>query len=470
MNLAALYDDPVNLTKLSTSELFDIDYGYVAKCQLHHFRRRFHELRSRIAALRFLTEDIQQEDITSFDDLSNVAFPHTIYKSYSPSDIEHGRYDRITKWFQSFTAHDLSKVDVKSCDNLDVWLERIEAQTLLRPGVTSGTSGKISIIPRSTQELPYFLECVVRMLDPYKEEHMVDFRSGKVPFFNAYPASTGRPGMLIIMRLLREHVYSGRNDMTITLRDHFIGGQELWLSAKLRRAERLGQKPELTAREEELKKLIGLTPEQNEALWDRFVERIVLAQKGRTVLFLGAWIQVYQLAKACKTRGVKIEWARESVIFTGGGTKGYVFPDGWMDTVKDTFASFYPNCFREGYSMSETTSSMICCSAEGHMHPIPWGVQLVADPETGRALPRKGIQKGRLLVFDLLPDTYWAGTATGDEVTANWDGGCSCGRKGPYFYNDVRRLPDSRGGDKVICPKDPRAFERLERYLSEPPQ
>jgi hypothetical protein len=371
----------------------------------------------------------------------------------------------MTKWLQCLTAHDLSKVDVKGCDNIDAWLDRLEAQTPLRPGVTSGTSGKISLWPRSTLELPYSLECMIRMLDPYEDEHMVDFRSGEVPFFNAFPASTGRPGMLVLTRLLREHVYSGRDDMTVTLRDRFISGQELWLSAKLRRAERLGQKPELTAREEKLKEEMELSPEQNQAHWDRFIDRIVVGQKGKAVLFFGAWIQVYQLAAACKIRGVKIEWAPGSVIFTGGGTKGYVFPDGWMDTIKETLGSLYPDGFREMYAMSETSSSMICCSAEGNLHPLPWGIQHVADPETGRALPREGIQKGRLLVFDLLPGTYWSATASGDEVTVNWQGGCSCGRKGPYFHNDVRRIMDSRGANKVVSPRKWQAFERLEQFL-----
>jgi hypothetical protein len=465
MNSASLYDDPVNFTKLSTPELFDIDYSDIAKLQLHHFRRRFRELRSRIAVLSALADDIELEDVTSLEDLSDVALPDAIYKTYSFSDIENARYDRMTRWLQCLTAHDLSNVDVKGCDNIDAWLERLEEQTPLRLGVTSGTSGKISLWPRSTLELPYSLESMIRMLDPYEDEHMVDFRSGKVPFFNAFPASTGRPGMLVLTRLLRERVFSGRDDMTVTLRDRFISGQELWLSAKLRRAERLGQKPELTAREEKLKKEMELSPEQNKALWDRFVDRIVVAQKGKAVLFFGAWIQVYQLAAACKTRGVKIEWAPESVIFTGGGTKGYVFPDGWMGTVEETLASFYPSCFREMYAMSETSSSMICCSAEGNLHPLPWGIQHVVNPETGHSLPREGIQKGRLLVFDLLPGTYWSGTASGDEVTVNWEGGCSCGRKGPYFHNDVKRIMDSRGANKVVSPRKSQAFERLEQFL-----
>jgi acyl-CoA synthetase (AMP-forming)/AMP-acid ligase II len=203
-------------------------------------------------------------------------------------------------------------------------------------------------------------------------------------------------------------------------------------------------------------------------LWDEFIEKTVVAQKGKTVVFFAAWIQCYQLALACKERGIKIEWSPKSVIYGGGGTKGFTFPDGWMDVLAESFGSLYPNSFREGYGTTETTASMTCCSAEGHLHPLPWGIQHVADPDTGQPLPRKGVQKGRLLTFDLLTDSFWSGTAGGDEVTVNWDGGCKCGRQGPYFLNDIQRFSDTRGGDdKITCSRTPQAFQRLEEFLAQ---
>ena len=88
--------------------------------------------------------------------------------------------------------------------------------------------------------------------------------------------------------------------------------------------------------------------------------------------------------------------------------------------------------------------------------------------ELSGKIPRKGVQTGRLLVFDLLPDTYWSGAASGDGVTINWDGGCSCGRKGPYFHNDIGRLSDLRVDkqDNLICFGKPDAYDRLESRLA----
>jgi hypothetical protein len=466
MDLTSLYADPANFLTLTTSELYDLDYDAVAELQLHHFRNRFRELRSKIPALQALADDVGLDEIKAFDDLATIAFPHTIYKSYDFADVDNARFDRMTNWLQCLTTHDLSQVAVDDCDDIDAWLERLADKTPLRPGVTSGTSGKISMFPRSTLEMPLFLACVVSMFDPYKGEHMVDFRSGNVPIFNAYPASSGRPGMLQIFKMLREQFYGGRTDMTVTFRDRFISTQELWLSAKWRKAERLGQTLALTPREEALKKDMLLGPEETEALWDRFLDRLVVQQKGKTVLFFGAWIQVYQIAAGCKKRGIKVEWAPDSVVFSGGGTKGFVFPDGWKELIAEVFGPYYPQCFREGYSMTETTASMICCGAEGHLHPLPWGIQHVVDPDTGRPFPREGVQTGRLLVFDLLPGSYWSGTATGDGVTVNWDGGCSCGRKGPYFHNGIGRLADQRGGqDRIVSYGNPDAYDRLEERL-----
>ncbi|MET0985764.1 MAG: hypothetical protein ABW034_10195 [Steroidobacteraceae bacterium] len=46
----------------------------------------------------------------------------------------------------------------------------------------------------------------------------------------------------------------------------------------------------------------------------------------------------------------------------------------------------------------------------------------------------------------------------------NWDGGCPCGRKRPYFYNGISRLVEARDDDNITCAKAPEAYERLEAF------
>ncbi|MEJ7935822.1 hypothetical protein WG907_16375 [Sphingobium sp. AN558] len=460
--LAELYENPINFTRLSSDELFALDYDDVAKLQLHHFQKRFEKLRPQLKALDRLAEDVDIESVTSFDDLASLGFPHTMYKSYASADVENRRYDRLTRWLQGFTTHNLSGVNLEGVETLDDWLDVLEASTPLRPSASSGTSGKISLFPRSTVEVPFFFEHFLRMYGPLRD--MV--ASGNYPFICAYPARHGRHSMTLVFDLMKQHVYGGRDDMIITLGDGRTGASELWLAGKVRRADTLGEKLELTPREQLLAKRLAADAKDSAKRWDDFIERAVLAQKGKTVVYNGFWLQLFQIAQECASRGVKVEWAQDSAILAGGGTKGYTFPEDWMDTVQSVFPFQYPSQFREVYAMTETTALSLRCD-EGHLHPLPWGIQHVADPETGLALPREGVQRGRMLVMDLLPSTYWSGTATGDDVTINWDGGCDCGRKGPYFLNSIKRLADTRGGDdKITCAKTPQAFERLEEYLT----
>ncbi|WP_340317411.1 long-chain-fatty-acid--protein ligase [Rhizorhabdus argentea] len=457
-----LYENPENFIRLSNDELYALDYDEVSKIQLHHFQKRFEKFRSELKALQRLADDVEIESITSFDDLASLGFPHTMYKSYATADVDNGRYDRMTRWLQGFTTHNLSAVDLAGVDTLDGWLDAIETQTPLRPAASSGTSGKISLFPRSTVEVPFFLEHVLRMFGPHRD--MV--ASGNYPFICAYPGRRGRQGTPIMLDLLHKHVYGGRDDMIITLGNGFTGANELWLAGKLRRAETLGEKLVLTPREQALGRQLAADAQDGTKRWDDFIERAVLAQKGKTVVYNGFWVQLYQIALECAKRGVKVEWAQDSVLVAGGGTKGYTFPDDWMDTVRSVFPFDYPSQYREVYAMTETNAVSLRCD-EGHLHPLPWGIQHVSDPETGLALPRKGVQRGRMLVMDLLASTYWSGTATGDDVTINWDGGCGCGRKGPYILNEIKRLADTRGGDdKITCAKTPQAFDRLEEFLT----
>lgn len=185
VSIKDLYADATNFVRLSSKDLFALDTSEVEKIQLHHFQVRFQQLRERLGALRRLSEDIGITSIATLDDLASLAFPHTMYKSYAVADVEAHRFDRLTKFLQSLTTHDLSRVDTKGVASLDDWMDRLEANSPLRPTLSSGTSGKISIFPRSTVEEPFWYEHVLRIFDdPYREEDTIAMRTGKIPFIS----------------------------------------------------------------------------------------------------------------------------------------------------------------------------------------------------------------------------------------------------------------------------------------------
>jgi len=70
-------------------------------------------------------------------------------------------------------------------------------------------------------------------------------------------------------------------------------------------------------------------------------------------------------------------------------------------------------------------------------------------------------------LMDLMPDSYWGGLVSGDEVTmAGWDEPCACGRTGPYLESTIRRFSEAQGGDdKINCAGAPEAHDRAIDFL-----
>jgi hypothetical protein len=153
------------------------------------------------------------------------------------------------------------------------------------------------------------------------------------------------------------------------------------------------------------------------------------------------------------------------VLTSGGGSKGRVLPPDYKRQIFD-FLGFERHF--EFFGMSELMANAPRCEA-GQFHFPPVIVPFALDPDTGRALPCAGRQTGRLAVMDLLPDSYWGGLVSGDEVTlAGFDTPCACGRRGPYLEPGIRRYSEIRGGDdKVNCAGAPEAHDHAVDFLLE---
>jgi hypothetical protein len=119
------------------------------------------------------------------------------------------------------------------------------------------------------------------------------------------------------------------------------------------------------------------------------------------------------------------------------------------------------------YAMSEVTVPSMQCP-EGHYHFPPMAVPYLLDPKTGDLLPRKDGTTGRMAFFDVMPETYWAGFISGDEVTAGgWEQTCKCGRTGFYVETGIRRYSEKEGGDdKILCAGAPEAHDTAIAFLT----
>src|SRR5699024_11098677 len=82
-----------------------------------------------------------------------LLFDHRVYKSYPLKLIETRDFPRLNAWLNRLTTHDLSKVDLSGLTMLDDWLDRLDEFGML-VGTSSGTTGKLSFVPRSQVEFP----------------------------------------------------------------------------------------------------------------------------------------------------------------------------------------------------------------------------------------------------------------------------------------------------------------------------
>lgn len=449
-DLFTLYERPVE-------EVFSIERADAERLQLAALRQRFEELRDRIAIVASLADDLEITEIASLEDIVPLCLPHTMYKSYSASFIERGRYDRLTEWFAALTTEDLSAIDTTGCDSLEGWLDTLEAGSSLRPLVSGGTTGKVSFFPRSLIEQDQFIRFMLQALSGYRDEPDSGLLRGEMDWFAAVPMATGRQNFPRIFGLIRDYCFGGDQSRVHILGRGHWSADMLWLSGRLRAAQARGETAsiELAPAFEQVRERIAAEQADVEGRVDAFIDELVAHGRRQPLILFAPLGQLIDMAARCRERGLHAAFRPESFIVTGRAYKGQPFPDGWEVLMDE----FLPPPYQELYGMTESTGQCRLCS-EGWFHWPPAVVTFLVDPDTGVPLPRTGLQTGRFVLFDLSPRTHWGGAITGDRATIDWDAECPCGRKGPRLRNDVTRFIQLRDDDKITCAQSPDAYER----------
>jgi len=432
--------------------------------QLAMMAERFAELRPRLGQLGKLASLQGVDEIATLNDVTPLLFQHTVYKSYPVSLLEKGRFDLLTRWLGGLTVHDLSAADVSGCDSFDSWFAALEAQTPLRPSHSTGTTGKLSIIPRDHEDLERFEQYRVKsMAEPFGDElnQLEVLRDGDAPIPIVYPSY--RRGRHVAQRMLDGLVRKvGSEATTYVLYDDFMSADVASLAGRVRGASMKGELDEMEISPELLQRFkTSLARQANQAQDQRaFFERILAELAGKKVLVFGAVPYLYSWTVLGEARGLQGLFAPESVITSGGGLKGASVPDDWQERIE----RFLGAKLRLGYGMSELISGNAMCS-HGRYHASPYAVSFLLDPETGAPLAREGTQMGRYAFFDLLSGSFWGGFVSGDKVTATWDG-CPCGRRGLHIHPKIERFSELEGGDdKVSCSGSSDAHEEAMSWL-----
>jgi hypothetical protein len=403
--------------------------------------------------------------LRSIEDLGPLLLPHSAYKSYPMSFLEQDRFDRITAWLNGFTTHDLSTLDASGCKSIDEWLQLTDSATPVRVIHSTGTSGKLSFLPRGTLEMERMVTGWRRLFDRFGQERprMAAAVEAAPTIFCQY--RSGGMAQHRLLDWLQERLYQGDASKIITTNPGCFSADAASVSGRLRVAVARGTLGSLQLSPALLARRDAFLADQNniERYFDEFFERC-MAYKGQPVCIMAHVPMLHNVALQGLKRGYETMFAETSFIQAGGGLKGQSLPEDHRATI-DRFFGGAP--LSDGYGMSEMVASTRACPV-GHYHIPPWEIPFLLDPASGAQYPRTGTRSGRFACFDLNAETYWGGFVTGDAVTLSWGDTepCGCGRIGPYVHRGIRRFSEAEGGDdKVTCAGAPDAHDNAINYL-----
>ena len=458
MAISLLPDNPAAWAYRKWDDLMAIPREEREKLQLEAVRINFRRMRDRIPALKKLADRQGVDAIDRIEDVLPVCFDHRVLKNYPIQIIENRDFAKLTQWLGKLTAHDLTRIDLTGLTTIEQWLGRLEAFGMLVT-YSSGTTGKLSFVPRSYDE---FGPWKFHYYNVTQAASGINCWDNHLPTF--FPGYRGGYQTMLKMMTLFNREMAGGDANYYTLYDTHIPADLMALSGRLQSAEdkgeiaSLGLDPALLEQRQQMLAQ-GRSREGDLEVW---FSKLIRQFKGQRVKIGGTFSDLYRVARAGLDKGMTCEFAPGSVLMGGGGMKGYKdAPDDWEDQVKTFFG--IPRMGNQ-YGFSECIGNAPLCEA-GYFHLPPYSVPLLMGPE-GECLPREGVQKGRLVLVDPIPQSYWGGFTSGDEVTIHWDEDCDCGWKSPRVGKTIRRFAENEGGDdKITCAGSQQAYNEFMEFV-----
>jgi hypothetical protein len=440
--------------------LYEVSWRDYEDVQNAALKLRFERFCGSIAGLSKLAKREGVTSVDSIEDVLPLLFDHRIYKSYPLSIIEKRDVGRLNSWLDRLTTHDLSDVDLSGVNTVEGWLDRLDDFGMF-VGHSTGTTGKLSFVPRSRSEIPAWTVAYNEMtrsatgVDPVTE-HVETF----------FPGYRGGHHMMLKMLMLFNVPAAGGPEHYHTLYQTHIPADLSSLAGRLQSAEdrgeldKLGLDPALIEARNQLVQQARNRERDLEAWFEKLFEEF----RGKRVKLGGTAADLIRTARSGISKGIRPEFGPGSFIMTGGGLKGMTdAPEDWEGFVKDYFGL---DTIGMMYGMSEWMGGVGRCSA-GHYHIMPNTIPILFDRDMN-LLPRKGSQTGRFAFVDLLAQTYWGGFISGDQVTIHWEEDCGCGWKGPRIGPVITRFAEMEGGDdKISCAGTAQAYNDFMDFVSQ---
>ena len=458
---------PEKFLDLTITEMHSIPHGTLQEIHTRALGDHFSAMVQRVPVLAKLADEQRIHEINEIAQAGPLLLAHSVYKSYPISVLENGRFDQLTRWLNKLTAHDLSALDASGCGGIDDWIDLLDAHTDIRVKHSSGTTGKLSFVPRSISEMDTVAKGFMRYFEGFGDEpdaHLTGFDD--LPIIHA-GYRRGAMGQARLLDAVTRYFHGGDDSWVTTSNPGRLSADVLSIGGRIQGAEQRGElgqlklAPGLLARRDALIREQARSEEHTEAFFRDVTTRL----RGRRVVISGTLPQMVDLAEQGRKHGVMNAFARDSLVHIAGGSKGRVLPERYRELIVEFLGvDVYP---RQGYGMTEMVNATHRACPLDHYHFRPNIIPFVIDPETGDQRPRKGTQTGRFGFVDLATKTHWGGFLSGDEVTLTFgDDPCRCGRTGAHVHPTIRRYTEKEGGDdKITCAGAPDAHNRALDFI-----
>lgn len=418
-------------------------YAEVRERQIAAMNERLQEQGQRIKLVALRAGDAGITEITKLEDAVPLLLPHTAYKSYPESFLTEKKWDRLTKWLGTVSAHPVDQVDLSEVSEIDDWVEAC-AKAGLFVACSSGTTGKSAMLVASRKDIDFASCDGVAAVQWGSDIRAGDMRTpagaASAVAFTHKNVAMGQAMMGAFTDPEAPRFKSGLPPVTVGSLTKMITLRKAIAEGTAKPGEIQDYEAETAARQE------GLDAAQVGAVED------IISKRAEKLYITGMWGALYPFAEAVRARGYSAkDFHPENGVYLGGGLKRARLPENFREYVYETF-NLQPRFIYQMYGMQELNSSMPRCQEGNRYHLPAWLVCLPLD-KAGDALVDgigQGRIEGRAAFFDLSMDGRWGGVISGDHIEIDY-GPCACGSASPSIADNVYRYADLEGDDKIGC-------------------
>lgn len=399
-------------------EVDDLRYDAIKMAHAYHFsNNRFYKNLCEIKGI---------DKTITIRDIPRVLIPDSVFKSYDVQNPE-TQPNMFHEWLNNISSFEINFNPPSPTKNLDDLLAYYDTQGL-RLGFSSGTSGKLTFLPRDE-----FTQNMIAYSYSEAVDATVEVNRGVDQFILGIPSKTflqvGYNG-----KITAQHLSNGNEE------NIFFGFTEL--TADLIRMRMRGPQ---NVKETMFNFLVKrLLPWKQRQSIKNMVKRLMDKKKQR-IIFLAPPFLLVDAANYVIENNLELKLTNDSIIASTGGFKGRkVTSRKEMNNLLLKAFGTDTNQYLDLYGMTESNSIFVECTEGNNKHVPPWIEVILLDENLEPINNKEGKVTGRYGFLEPSSRSFPGFIMTGDIITVDYDGCPHCNKKTP-IVTEIGRAPIEEG-------------------------